>query len=151
MSKCGVFSGLCFPVFGLNTGKMDQKKLHIWTFFTEGLFSILKDNRMLSSHYDPLREYVRFSEIWTDYGEIQSISSYSVRIRENMDQKKSEYGQFLRSDPYRKIIFENTGCCNAWRKVFRNFNKILHFCITSNSSYITSEVLYLDVITWVLF
>ena len=29
-----------------------------------------------------------------------SISPYSVRIRENMDQKNSEYGQFLRSDKW---------------------------------------------------
>ena len=29
-----------------------------------------------------------FSRIWTEYGEIRSISPYSVRMRENMDQKK---------------------------------------------------------------
>ena len=29
-----------------------------------------------------------FSRIRTEYGEIQSISLYSVRMRENMDQKK---------------------------------------------------------------
>ena len=31
MSKCGVFSGPFFPVFGLNT---EQKKIRIWTLFT---------------------------------------------------------------------------------------------------------------------
>ena len=29
-----------------------------------------------------------FSRIWTKYGEIRSISPYSVRMRENTDQKK---------------------------------------------------------------
>ena len=32
-----------------------------------------------------------FSRIWTKYGEIRSISPYSVRIRENSDQKKTPY------------------------------------------------------------
>ena len=35
--------------------------------------------------------------IRTEYGEIRSISPYSVRIRENTDQKNSEYGHILRS------------------------------------------------------
>ena len=37
-----------------------------------------------------------FFHIWTEYGEIRSISSYSVRIRENADQNNSEYGHFSR-------------------------------------------------------
>ena len=37
---------------------------------------------------------VRISHNWTEYGEIQSISLYSVRIRENMDQQNSAYGHF---------------------------------------------------------
>ena len=32
-----------------------------------------------------------FSHIWTEYGEIRSIYLYSVRMRENTDQKISEY------------------------------------------------------------
>ena len=39
-----------------------------------------------------------FSRIRTKYGEIQSISPYSVRLRENTDQKNSEYGHFSCSD-----------------------------------------------------
>ena len=39
-----------------------------------------------------------FSRIRTEYGEIRSISPYSVRIRENKDQNNSEYGHFSRSD-----------------------------------------------------
>ena len=38
-----------------------------------------------------------FSPIVTEYGEILTIPSYSVWMRENMDQKNSEDGRFLRS------------------------------------------------------
>ena len=38
-----------------------------------------------------------FSHIWTEYGEIQSISPYSVQMRENTDQNNSEYGHSLLS------------------------------------------------------
>ena len=38
-----------------------------------------------------------FSRIRTEYGETRSISPYSVRMRENTDQKNSEYEHFLRS------------------------------------------------------
>ena len=37
------------------------------------------------------------SRIWTEYAEIQNISPYSVRMRENTDQNNSEYGHFSRS------------------------------------------------------
>ena len=36
-----------------------------------------------------------FFLIQTEYGEIFSISPYSVRMRENTDQNNSEYGHFL--------------------------------------------------------
>ena len=38
-----------------------------------------------------------FSRIWAKHGEILRISPYSVRMWENADQNKSEYGYFLRS------------------------------------------------------
>ena len=38
-----------------------------------------------------------FSRIRTEYGEILRIYPYSVRMRENKDQKNSEDGHFLRS------------------------------------------------------
>ena len=38
-----------------------------------------------------------FSRIRTEHGEIPLISPYSIRMRENTDQKNSEYGHFLRS------------------------------------------------------
>ena len=41
-----------------------------------------------------------FYRIWTEYGDLFDKSPYSVRMRENenMDQKNSKYGHFLRSD-----------------------------------------------------
>ena len=39
-----------------------------------------------------------FFHIPTEYGEIRSISRFSVRMRENADQDNSEYGHFSRSD-----------------------------------------------------
>ena len=38
-----------------------------------------------------------FFRIWTEYGELRSISPYSVQIRENTDQNNSEYERFLRN------------------------------------------------------
>ena len=38
-----------------------------------------------------------FSRIWTEYGKILLISPYSVQMRENTDQKNSEYRHFSRS------------------------------------------------------
>ena len=39
-----------------------------------------------------------FSRIRAEYGEIRSISPYSDRMRENVDQNNSEYRHFSRSD-----------------------------------------------------
>ena len=41
-----------------------------------------------------------FSRIRTEYGEIWSISPYSVRMWQNADQDNSEYGHFSRSGGY---------------------------------------------------
>ena len=38
-----------------------------------------------------------FSHIQTEYGEIQSISPYSVQMREDTDKKSSKYSPFSRS------------------------------------------------------
>ena len=38
-----------------------------------------------------------FSRIPTEYGELLRKSPYSVRMRENTDQKNSEYGHFSHS------------------------------------------------------
>ena len=57
-------------------------------------------NRRIAMHEEcPYLElfWSVFSRIWTENGEIGSISSYSLRMRENTDQNNSKYGQFLRS------------------------------------------------------
>ena len=38
-----------------------------------------------------------FSRIWTEYGEIRTISPYSIRMQEYTDQNNSRYGHVLRS------------------------------------------------------
>ena len=38
-----------------------------------------------------------FSLIWTKYADIRSISPYSLRMRENADQKSLEYEHFSRN------------------------------------------------------
>ena len=45
-----------------------------------------------------------FSRIWTEYGEIRSIASYSVQIRENADQNNSEYRHLLRRVNFGKYL-----------------------------------------------
>ena len=39
----------------------------------------------------------RFSRIWTEYGDLKSKHPYSVQMRENTDQKNTEYGHFSRN------------------------------------------------------
>ena len=48
-----------------------------------------------------------FSRIWTEYSETRSISPYSVRMKENKDQKNSKYGHFSCSEGF---IFQ-LKCC----------------------------------------
>ena len=54
-----------------------------------------------------------FPRIWTEYGKILHTSPYSVRIRENTDQKNSEYGHFSRSVN-----------CFIFFLVFNNFHQL---------------------------
>ena len=50
-----------------------------------------------------------FSCIPAEYGEIRSISPYSVRMRENADQNKSEFGYLSRSEvSCSELILEGT-------------------------------------------
>ena len=54
----------------------------------------LKNCKSLPLHEKyPYSEYIwsAFSRIETEYGEILSISPYSLQMRENADQKKSKY------------------------------------------------------------
>ena len=67
-----------------------------------------------------------FSRIWTEYGEILPISPYSVRKRDNADQKNSEYGHFLRNDKFpRKKLWrrEIVAKLHAFQKKFDTFSK----------------------------
>ena len=48
-----------------------------------------------------------FSHIRTEYGEIRSVSPYSVRMRENKEQDNCKYGHFLRSVTYPCHHFQN--------------------------------------------
>ena len=49
-----------------------------------------------------------FSRIRTEYGEIKSISPYSVWTRENADQNNFEYGHFSRSVAISNIYLSET-------------------------------------------
>ena len=55
-----------------------------------------------------------FSRIWAEHGEIRSISPYSVRMRENVEQNNSEYGHFLGS--------ESQTSWSCWRSSFTRYN-----------------------------
>ena len=67
-----------------------------------------------------------FSCFLNEYGEIRSISLYSVWIREDRDQKNSEYGHFSRSVSF-SIIFQSfdTMAFDLWvkqmGKLMKNF------------------------------
>ena len=53
-----------------------------------------------------------FSRIRTKCGKILCITPYSVRMRENTDQKNSEYGHFLRSGNAHLLIDIQTCICS---------------------------------------
>ena len=65
-----------------------------------------------------------FSRIRTEYREIQSIFPYSVRMRENTDQKISEYGHFSRSvwhvEQLRKPSRHSTACLRERKEKIYN-------------------------------
>ena len=64
-----------------------------------------------------------FSRIWTEYGEIQSISVYSVQMRENTDQNNSEYGHFLRSD---RLLFQDLFTFNHVKIKSEKANRVFY-------------------------
>ena len=69
-TKLAFYTGTPFPVTSVHCMKSDQIQSYFWSVF---------------------------SGIQTEYGEILRISRCSVRMRENTDQKNSEYEHFLRS------------------------------------------------------
>ena len=84
-----------------------------------------------------------FSRIRTEYWDIQSISLYSVRMRENANQRNSEYGHFSRSETLLETIQLDDYITRSghWKHArfaaavgfFNSFNKScgLHQSITS--------------------
>ena len=63
--------------------------------------------------------WLAFSGIQTEYGDIRSISPYSFQMRDNVDQKNSEYIHFSRSSNDSRIsIFLSKFPikCNQWTK-----------------------------------
>ena len=64
-----------------------------------------------------------YSGIRTEYGEIRCISQYPVRMRENTDQKNSDYGHFSRSDkvvnPHSSLVKESVLFMKAILVTFR--------------------------------
>ena len=64
-----------------------------------------------------------FSSIRTEYGDILRISPYSVRMRENMDQKNSECGHFSCSVFFKKRLLKiilKTSVLKNLRNVLKN-------------------------------
>ena len=91
-----------FTVLQLNAGlRKSPKNLNIHSEY--GNKELKRTVSRLVSRKSPYLElfWSVFSRIWTEYGEIHSISHsislYSIKIRENMDQNKSKYGHFSRS------------------------------------------------------
>ena len=68
--------------------------------------------------------------IWTtEYGEIQSISTYTVRMRENTDRKNFEYG----FASYIKLLKSSANLTNVFqRNLWKLTNGCLYFMTTSN-------------------
>ena len=63
-----------------------------------------------------------FSRIWTEYGEIRSISPCSIQMQENAGQNKSKFGYFSRSESFWR--FSNvSGKLKSSIKSFTFFNK----------------------------
>ena len=69
--------------------------------------------------------WLLFSRIRTEYGEILCISPCSVQMRENTDQKNSEYGNFLRSVDTVMIDLNNLDA-NIQNSAFSNIFLKLH-------------------------
>ena len=68
--------------------------------------------------------------IWTtEYGEIQSISTYTVRMRENTDRKNFEYG----FASYIKLLKSSANLTNLFqRNLWKLTNGCFYFMTTSN-------------------
>ena len=70
---------------------ISPRSLSTYICTTENVHLILREKCPYSELF-----WSVFSRIPIEYGEIQSISPYLVRMRENADQNNSEYEHFLR-------------------------------------------------------
>ena len=64
-----------------------------------------------------------FSRIWTEYGNLQSKCTYSVRITGKSDQKNSEYGHFSRSVGFQIPL----SCLQVSLLTLNEFSKLISF------------------------
>ena len=80
-------------------------------FKTICLIYVKNPKKVLMRKKSPCSELFWFvsPRIRTEYGQLRSISTYSIQMRENTNQNNSEYGQFLPS------------VCNLWHKYLENF------------------------------
>ena len=85
--------------------------VHFEIFFREAIFRDTFQTATLRKKcpYSELFWFV-FSHIRTEYGQIRSISSYSVRMPENTDQNNSEYGHFSCSAALEKMFLSRKFC-----------------------------------------
>ena len=82
--------------------------LYLWVLFIQLLCKKCPYSELLCSV---------FSCIQTEYREIQSISPYSVQMRENADQNNSKYGHFLHSEFY-SVLF------GFFRNIYRSLKVV---------------------------
>ena len=90
---------------------------------------VLRVNKSLRKKW-PCSELLwsEFSCICTEYGKIQTVSPYSVQMRENADQNNSEYGNFSRSEWFLFSSLDRwkSGCVRreSWRTFWRKEKKL---------------------------
>ena len=85
------------PFQFLKTSLAKICKLRVWIETDQSLQKTLRKKCPYSELF-----WSTFSRTRNEYGEIWSISPYSVQMRENSDQNNSEYGRFSRSEKHRK-------------------------------------------------
>ena len=78
-----------------------------------------------------------FSRIQTENGELRSISPYSVRMRENVDQNNSEYGHFWRSEQQCFSFFEVMICSLIYSFQFLVYIQLLEIVIRGCTYYLS--------------
>ena len=71
-------------------------KLHAYGFSKNNLTLSLRKKCLYLEFF-----WSVFSRIWTEYGEIRSISPYAVRMRENTDRKTANTDSFYAMHNYR--------------------------------------------------